>query len=244
MTRFAIGIIVLSGAFAAVFLSASSQTDESPEGQRSSQAIVEPNWNLLAYLDNRIAEQESQQDVRCWSSVSKLQMFIAESYIEPRAISMRIDMHKQLIESIWRNAQQHGGASPVIDERTVAAVLRRRFFYPTVRDGSFHFTLSTAPHEIIVKKDDVMDYDDTIESWRLLQSWALMHTNAQGKLSLSPQFSESATNVLSRFLVVYDVAVMRYAHYQATASKKSLIDEDVIKQAMALEENLKIPDTR
>jgi len=83
-------IVVIAAAIVAVQIVARSPTP------------AEPSFDMLAYLDAQVANQENNKDVRCWSSTCKLQMFLTGAEIAPQAIAVRIQAHTDLIDSVYR----------------------------------------------------------------------------------------------------------------------------------------------
>ena len=200
-------------------------------------------FDMLAYIDGRIARQEDEKDVRCWSSVSKLQMFLADAPIAPTARAIRIEGHRQLIQSLWHEAQARSDGDNLIDGETVAEIIARRF--PMERDptGTVRCSLDSPPGVLFVGPADYKDYNDTIEPWRLLQSWTLQHTDDSGRVTLDPPFSQEALDEIKEFLLVYDIMVMRYAKHLARERRRQTIDDDAMKEAFTLDSKLVAPST-
>jgi len=190
-------------------------------------------YDMLAHLDAKVANQEDVKDVRCWSSFCKLQMFLTEMEIEPAAVGARIDGHMELIESIWEDSGHENSTSSTIRPADVSAVLSSRFPHATSDDGTtFRFGQSEL---ITIMPDAIQDYSDTIEPWRLLQSWASHHTDSSGRLTLNKQFDEDALQVLYGFLRAYDLAILKHAKSIAQQRKLSKIDAGAMEAAFERE---------
>ena len=194
-------------------------------------------FDMLAYLDDQIACQEDEKDVRCWSSVSKLQMFVAGAPIDHEAIDVRIEQYNKLIDSVWKEAAT--GVMGEISTNQLMTVLNRKFpseIDPVSQEVGFVFSDKDEP--VLVMQDLVEDYSDTIESWRLLQSWASRKVNASGQLELTPVFSEQAINDFHRFLISFDIALLRRAKGIAEQRKQSVIDAKAMDLAFQSDNDL------
>lgn len=190
-------------------------------------------YDMLAELDAKVANQEDVKDVRCWSSFCKLQMFLTEMEIEPDAVAERIDGHMDLIQSIWADSggERPGGTS--IPAANVSAVLSQRFPHATSNEGTtFRFGKTQL---ITVGPEALQDYSDTIEPWRLLQTWASHHTDSNGRLVLSRQFDADALQVMYRFLRAYDLAILKHAKTIAQRRRLSTINAGAMEAAFELE---------
>jgi len=197
----------------------------------------EDGFDMLAHLDAKVANQEDVKDVRCWSSFCKLQMFLTEMEIEPAAVASRIDGHMELIQLIWEDSEGGDSSGSIIQAAEVSAVLSRNFPHATSDEGTtFRFDENEL---IIVLPDAIQDYSDTIEPWRLLQSWASHHTDASGELTLSKQFDEDALQVLYKFLRAYDLAILKHAKSIAQQRKLSKIDAGAMEAAFQMESTRK-----
>lgn len=194
-------------------------------------------FNMLGYLDARVASQENIKDVRCWSSFCKLQMFLTGVQIEPEAIAVRIDRHMKLIESIWDEACAQSPNQSLIRSASVSSVLERRF--PHVNsDSGATFSLGNGLEPIIIVPEAIQDYSDTIESWRLLQAWASRHTDSTGRLALKQQFDKEVLHVLYNFFGTYDLAILKHARLVAQEKKLASIDAAAMFEAFDLESKL------
>ena len=223
-----IQIFTVLAAMVVAFLLVSKTEPETPP----------PPFDMLAYLDAQVATQEDGKDVRCWSSLCKLQMFLTGAPIDDQAIGVRIESHMGLIESIWEQAGVKHPYEPMISEATVAEILDRRFPYYRGEKG-IRFDMGGALVPIDIITDAMLDYSDTVEPWRLLQSWASYHTDLNGRLSLKPQFNQQALHVLHEFLLNYDLAIMKYARRIAEGNKASRIDASAMSEAFDLESKLR-----
>ena len=196
-------------------------------------------FDMLAYLDDQVTNQESLKDVRCWSSTCKLQMFLTGARIDPEAIAVRIQSHMKLVDSIWAEAKELSPGSPAIGADDVKKVLDRRF--PAQRDSQnqIHFTMSEGEDPIQILPLAIKDYSDTIEAWRILQNWASRKTDVSGRVNLNPQFDQEALHVLYDFVLVYDLAVLQHARRLAKTRKLASIGVSAMSEAFQLEEKLR-----
>ena len=147
-------------------------------------------FNMLAYLDERVGTQEDEKDVRCWSSFNKLQMFITQCEITEDAKIARIEQHMLLIQSLWKAAGAKQQAGDYISAKAVRAVMTERFPHVDTDEG-IKFDLGEN-NPVLVAADAIRDYSDTIEPWRLFQTWAARKLDEKGKLILSRQFDQKA----------------------------------------------------
>lgn len=221
-------VLVLSATAVAAYIVADRDDPTSPN----------VGFDMLGYLDSRVAAQEDEKDVRCWSSFCKLQMFVAGAPIDEDAVAARIEEHRQLIESIWQQASREHVDGPVISAAAVKDVLRRRF--PHVDDDvqGTTFVLEGITGPIQIGSEELTDYSDTIEPWRLLQAWASSHTDDAGRLALSPSLDEEALVALYNFLKVYDLAILKHARTIAREHKLAVVDEPTMVAAFDLESRL------
>jgi hypothetical protein len=228
-------LLVLAGllVFAACFAAAARASTAAQKSSVPAESAAA--FDLLGYVDREINAQEDVRDVRCWSSVNKLQMFLAEAPITTDGAAERIERHKALIESIWVDASKGVAPTTEIGAEAVKAVISRRFPHQLDAATGARFTLKEPPGSIQLSAQDVKDYGDTIEGWRLIQSWALSHTNASGALTLKPAFGRDALRELKDFLRVYDLAVMRYARHKAMRAQASSIDATAMRAGFDLE---------
>jgi hypothetical protein len=199
---------------------------------------TEPSFDMLAYLDAQVANQENNKDVRCWSSTCKLQMFLTGAEIGPQAIAVRIQAHTDLIDSVYREAVTEHAAASVLGVDAVQSILNRRFPHDRDAAGGVKFVLDGARDPINILPAALSDYSDTIEPWRLLHNWAWRHTDAHGSLTLRPGFDQEALHVLCDFLKSYDLAVLQHARQIARAEKLAIIDSSAMKKAFNLEAEL------
>lgn len=230
-----IGIVLASFA-AAVTLMATAKPAAPARGTAPTTpgAVAKP-FNMLAFVDERIGTQEDKKDVRCWSSFNKLQMFITQCEISEEAKSVRIDEHMRLIQSIWQEAQQRLPGSGDIPASAVEAVLDRRFPHVS-RNDTAQFGLKSGSGVLQrLSGDDLKDYGDTIEPWRLLQTWAARRVDARGVLVITPTFEEKSLHVLYRFFRAYDLVVLQQAREAAHKKKLTLIDEKSMAEAFQSE---------
>ena len=192
---------------------------------------VRPAYEMLAYLDGRVGLQENQKDVRCWSSFNKLQMFITNCEISEEAKSERIEQHMRLIQSPCDESAKRAPGKRLIPATAVAAVLRLRFPQVDTALGT-QFNMGSETPTLVVA-DALKDYSDTIEPWRLLQTWASRQVDNQGKWKPKVEFDEGALKELYEFFRAYDLALLRKAREHAMERKLGHIDAAAVAAAFA-----------
>ena len=192
---------------------------------------AKPAYEMLAYLDGRVGVQENQKDVRCWSSFNKLQMFITNCEISEEAKSERIEQHMRLIQSLFDEASKHAPDKKLISGPAVVTVLRTRFPKVDTAEGT-QFNLGSGTPTLVVA-EAIKDYSDTIEPWRLLQTWASRQVDNKGKWKREAQFDEEALKELYEFLRAYDLALLRKARAHAMERKLGHIDAEAVAAAFA-----------
>ena len=181
-------------------------------------------FDMLQYVNEKIAQQECNKDVRCWSSVSKFQMFAAGASIEHDALGIRIEQYHKLIGNIWDNAAASIQGTEISPE-SLSKVLTQMFPSEQNSDsGDRQFSFSEHEPAVLALSNLIEDYSDTIESWRLLQSWASQKTDESGAFSLTPAFSKEAIDTFQDFLVSFDIAVLKRAKEIAFSRKLSVVD--------------------
>ena len=194
---------------------------------RSAPELPPASFNMLGYLDQRAGQKENRKDVRCWSSFNKLGMFLTGCEIDEAAKSERIEQHMKLIQALWEAAKEKSQGADTIPAKAVSRVLKKRFPQATGSTGvSFQFG-GGAP--TLVMTDALRDYDDTIEPWRLLQTWASHNIGEHGWFASPQPFSEEALDVMYNLLKAFDLAVQREARRLAMERQLAGIDA----QAMA-----------
>ena len=199
-------------------------THQSSDAGNSPEQLPEfASYDMLDYLDEKIACQENNKDVRCWSSVNKLQMFVAGATIEHDAVGVRIEKYHELIDDVWKASANDVTDSISVDR--LQAELAKRFPHDVDESsGKFTFRFSEEDSPVLVMDDLVKDYSDTIETWRLLQSWASNKTAQNGDLQIDPVFSEAAIEAFHDFLSSYDIALLKRAKQIANNRKLTVID--------------------
>ena len=190
-----------------------------------------PPYEMLTYLDDRVGVQENQKDVRCWSSFNKLQMFITNCEISEEAKSERIEQHMRLIESLYNEASQRVPEKELITATTIDEILRVRFPQVDTTEGT-QFNLGDGSSTLVVA-EAIKDYSDTIEPWRLLQTWASHQVDNEGKWKRDTQFGEGALKELYEFFRAYDLALLRKAREHAMERKLGHIDAEAVAAAFA-----------
>lgn len=190
-----------------------------------------PPYEMLTYLDDRVGVQENQKDVRCWSSFNKLQMFITNCEISEEAKSERIEQHMRLIESLYNEASQRVPEKELITATIIDEILRVRFPQVDTAKGT-QFNLGDGSSTLVVA-EAIKDYSDTIEPWRLLQTWASHQVDNEGKWKRDTQFGEGALKELYEFFRAYDLALLRKAREHAMERKLGHIDAEAVAAAFA-----------
>ena len=190
-----------------------------------------PPYEMLTYLDDRVGVQENQKDVRCWSSFNKLQMFITNCEISEEAKSERIEQHMRLIESLYNEASQRVPEKELITATIIDEILRVRFPQVDTAEGT-QFNLGDGSSTLVVA-EALKDYSDTIEPWRLLQTWASHQVDNTGKWKRDTQFGEGALKELYEFFRAYDLALLRKAREHAMERKLGHIDAEAVAAAFA-----------
>ena len=227
MQRFLqISAVVVVAAIAAFQIMPNSASTDVPDSQPNSQSAQK--FDMLSYLDQQIAAQECVKDVRCWSSVSKLQMFAAGAPIEHDALAVRIESYNDLLDSIWNMA-----ATDVKDEISAAQlteVLKKKF--PGANDKWEGFAFLNSQTELVMS-DLLTDYSDTIESWRIIQSWVARKADQKGQVNIAPPYTQTALDEFQTFLVKFDIALLRHAKDVAEQNKKSVVDAESMRLAFA-----------
>ena len=223
-------IVILGALLVSVYIVTGSKT-----------TIVEapPTFDMLTYLDQRVAIQEDAKDVRCWSSFCKLQMFITGVPIDEEAVAVRVEKFMELIESIWEEAARIDPNATIIANDVVSAVLARRFPHQYEKTEGASFLFADDDQSILIDPASLQDYSDTIEPWRLLQAWASRQTDATGALTKTPPFSEAALKQAYNFLHKYDLAILKHARFIAEKNKLSRIDAASMAESFTLEGKLR-----
>ena len=216
-------IVVVVAAIAAVAIAR--------RGPEATSEPAKPAYAMLAYLDGRVGLQENQKDVRCWSSFNKLQMFITNCEISEEAKSERIEQHMRLIQSLFDESAKRTSGKRLISATAVAAVLRLRFPQVDTAEGT-QFNMGSGTPALVVT-DALKDYSDTIEPWRLLQTWASRQVDNKGKWKREAQFDEEALKELYEFFRAYDLALLRKAREHAIERKLGHIDAAAVAAAFA-----------
>ena len=224
--QFAIqSLIVVAAICAAVYIynlppkKAVADSDSEPPG-------------MLEFLDDKISCQENEKDVRCWSSVNKIQMFLAGAEISHEAISTRIENYMQMIDSVWEDSKSVGTENGEIPTVSLLTVLTKRYPHEiNERTNEIKFKFADQSEPVLVVADALQDYGDTIEPWRLLQTWASRKTDRQGQLNIKPVFSNDALQEFYDFLKVYDIALLKHACRIANDRKLAEVDAESMNMA-------------
>ena len=215
-------IVLAAGVAWAIVGSGEGQETESPPSPAAA-------FDMLSFLDERVGFQEDQKDVRCWSSFNKLQMFITNCEIDEGAKAARISEHMRLIQALYESSAPQAGDEGYINADAVKAALEDRFPQGNeVEEKGVHLG---GRFPTLVGAEELRDYSDTIEPWRLLQTWASRQLDAQGMWRLERQFDESALGALYDFFRLYDLAMLRRARDHAFDRKLTKIDAEAITAA-------------
>ena len=223
--------MVVISAVAAVWIARSGPAEMAAAPEAPKPKAAQAPYDMLAYLDTKVGLKENQKDVRCWSSCNKLLMFITDAEISEAAKAERIEQHMALIQKLYDACGKRQPGEKKIGVEAVKAELAERFPREDSSQGS-QFNVGGAP-SLLIKSDVLKDYEDTIEPWRLLQTWATYHVDNRGKLTLEVQFDEPALKELYIFFRSYDLAMLRKARENAVSRKLRAIDAEAIRAAFA-----------
>ena len=230
--------ILLAAAGVGIYLTMPKPTNRTANTDlNSANDLTNVEYDMLDHIDKAIHDQENDKDVRCWSSVNKIQMFLTNMPIESEAIGQRVESYVEMINSVWVESSERErslyNAASVISKSTLVGVLQSRFPHsldPKTSETEFSFG-SDNGLSLTIDEEAVEDYSDTIEGWRLLQSWAQRNTDEKGDLTISPTFSKEAVMAFRDFLVVYDIALLKNAKKVAMADKVPKVDVATMKKA-------------
>jgi len=184
---------------------------------------------MLGMVETHIADQEDVKDVRCWSSVNKIQTFLSGLPVELEANSQRVERYVQMIEEIWIDSKSLS-TSDDVDADVLIRVLKSRFpENVSVVEGKPKFDFGRELASLAIIEDAIKDYSDTIESWRLLQSWALRKASQPAEPETTKHaFTAEALEQFRNFLVVFDVGLLKASKGVAMDRKFSSIDAATI----------------
>lgn len=201
-----------------------------PPKETADAAVEAPSAVMLRFVESQISDQEDVKDVRCWSSVNKIQTFLSGMPVELDAIGHRVERYVALIDEIWlaANEDRAGSAEVEIEEAVFLQVLKAKFpKHVVVSDGKTSFEFEERFESLKILDDSLKDYGDTIESWRLLQSWALRKEsqnpggeNVEGRIP----FSDKSLTQFRDFLVVFDIALLKTSKDVAMERKIGSVD--------------------
>jgi hypothetical protein len=193
-------------------------------------------YDILMYIEDEAAKQECDKDVRCWSSVTKFQQFMAGAPLTPLALAARVEGFQGLLEDLWKKSHaMEPAASPMIGTKTIQAVLDASFPQQLNEDQSTRFALAEKSWSVDIGLTDVEDYDDNIEGYRLLQSWLLnLHTADDGSVQLARPYSPEGVQLLRKWLPAFDIMVLRRAKNLAGERKKMQIDDKIVADVFKL----------
>ena len=223
--------MVVVSAVTAVVIARGGEAAQAPAPKESRPAEAKAPYDMLAYLDSRVGQQENRKDVRCWSSCNKFLMFATDAEISEEAKAERIEQHMKLIQQLHDACGRRQQGAKRIGAETVKAELSERFPRVDSAQGA-QFNVGGAS-SLLINADVLKDYSDTIEPWRLLQTWATYHMDNRGNLKLEVQFDEAAVIELFEFFRAYDLAMLRKARENAMARKLREIDAEAIRAAFA-----------
>lgn len=160
--------------------------------------------------------------------------------IEPEAFGQRVECYNELIGSIHEQCKQAIQEEPSthtstkISRTALVTVLQSSNSYsidPETQVIRFDFG---GPDFVSPISDELKDYNDTIEGWRLLSSWANRHSNGSGEIVLDFPFSVEALETLKDFLIAFDIALLKRAKTVAMEDKRPEVDSATMKKAFDL----------
>lgn len=230
MQQFAqIALLVVALIIGIVLVRSTTGPEAVDKTGQNSESVESAAVKMLGLVEAHIADQEDVKDVRCWSSVNKIQTFLSGLPVELEANSQRVERYVMMIEEIWIESKALT-TDDEIDADVLISVLKSRFpENVTVTEGKpkFDFGRELASLEII--EDAIQDYSDTIESWRLLQSWALRKASQPSPVENDVRaFKAEALEQFRDFLVVFDVGLLKASKEVAMDRKFSSIDAATI----------------
>lgn len=223
-------LTVIIAAVAAVVVSKSpsqAAPSDPPAPAPQAKQSVEP-FTQMGYLDQRVGRQEDEKDVRCWSSFNKLQMFITNCEISEDAKTERIQQHMALIQKIYDASVAQAEGKKLIPVEAVRSVLAKEFPSTKADSGSPNYSFGALTINLT---EALRDYSDTIEPWRLMQTWSTRQLDNTGQWLLDAEFDKAALDELFLFLRGYDLALLRKARTNAIDRKQNLIDAEAIRAA-------------
>lgn len=185
-------------------------------------------FTQMGYLDQRVGRQEDEKDVRCWSSFNKLQMFITNCEISEDAKTERIQQHMALIQKLYDDSAAQAKGKKLIPVEAVRAVLAKEFPSTKADSGQPNYSFGALTINLT---EALRDYSDTIEPWRLMQTWSSRQLDNTGQWQLTAEFDKAALDELFLFLRGYDLALLRKARTNAIDRKQNLIDAEAIRAA-------------
>ena len=221
--------VIIAAVAAVVIVKSPSQaaSNEKPTPAPQAKQPAEP-FTQMGYLDQRVGRQEDEKDVRCWSSFNKLQMFITNCEISEDAKTERIQQHMALIQKIYDASVAHAEGKKLIPLESVRSVLAKEFPSTKADSGSPNYSFGALTINLT---EALRDYSDTIEPWRLMQTWSTRQLDNTGQWLLDAEFDKAALNELFLFLRGYDLALLRKARTNAIDRKQNLIDAEAIRAA-------------
>ncbi len=220
-------VIIAAVAAVVIVKSPSQAPNEKPAPAPQAKQPAEP-FTQMGYLDQRVGRQEDEKDVRCWSSFNKLQMFITNCEISEDAKTERIQQHMALIQKIYDASVAHAEGKKLIPLESVRSVLAKEFPSTKADSGSPNYSFGALTINLT---EALRDYSDTIEPWRLMQTWSTRQLDNTGQWLLDAEFDKAALNELFLFLRGYDLALLRKARANAIDRKQNLIDAEAIRAA-------------
>ena len=193
---------------------------------------------MLTFIDQQIAVQENEKDVRCWSSVNKIQTFISGLPVDTEAIGQRVECYIGMLDQVWDECVSGNQEQPVtvdqfkrfLDDRFPEMARQVNAVLNPLENNGFDLNLLSSGEQC----NAIIDYSDTIESWRLLQSWLLRKVDLP-TTEVSAPFSDEALLELKRFLVVYDINLLKRARAVAMERKLARVNVEVMKEAFDLQ---------
>lgn len=194
--------------------------------------VESPAAKMLGFIESQIANQEDVKDVRCWSSVNKIQTFLSGLPVDLEANGRRVELYVEMIDDVWVECCRVADGNQ-IEKSALTAVLKSRFpENVTESEGDTKFDFGGRLATVAVLEEAIEDYSDTIESWRLLQSWSLrkasQNAEPKGLKNADSMFSQDALKQFRDFLVVFDIALLKSAKDVAMERKRGSVDGETM----------------
>jgi len=217
--------IVVGALIFGIYLVQSGAKEEAPLPPPA--ATESPSMVMLQTIEGEIAKQEDIKDVRCWSSVNKIQTFISGMPVELEANGQRVERYVELIEEVWQ-ASSESKVGPEIESDVLVSVLKSKFPANVTVAEEVAFEFGSEFGSLKDLNDSMKDYRDTIESWRLLQSWALRKASQESSSENETPFSSMSILQFREFLVAFDLGLLKACKSVAMERKLGSIDSKTV----------------